>query len=297
MIENKSLKSKIRVAVIYGIVIFLGLICFLPLLNIVAISLSNSAAVTANKVGFLPIGFTTIAYKKIIDDSQFWRSFGISVIRVVLALILNMVLTVPMAYALTKNKREFKGRSIYMNMLIFAMLFNGGMIPTYILVKNLGLLNSIWSLVLPGALPIFNIILLMNFFLGIPKSLEEAAIIDGANPIEILLKIMIPCAKPVMATVALFSIVGSWNDFFSGLIYIQKIKNFPIMTYIQSLNVDIQEMLNSGATNASLEKVTELSNRNLNAAKIVIAVIPLLLIYPFLQKYLITGIVMGSVKE
>lgn len=297
MIENKSLKSRIRVAVIYGIVLFLGLICFLPLLNIVAISLSSSAAVTANKVGFLPIGFTTIAYSKIIDDSQFWRSFGISVVRVVLALALNMILTVPMAYALTKGKREFRGRSIYMNMLIFAMLFNGGMIPTYILVKNLGLLNSIWALVLPGALPIFNIILLMNFFLGIPKSLEEAAVIDGANPIEILLKIMVPCAKPVMATVALFSIVGSWNDFFSGLIYIQKVKNFPIMTYIQSLSVDIQEMLNSGATNTSLEKVTELSNRNLNAAKIVVAVIPLLLIYPILQKYLITGIVMGSVKE
>ncbi len=297
MIENKGIQSRIRVVVIYEIVLLLGLSCFLPLINIVAISLSGSAAVTANKVKFLPVGTTFAAYRKIIEDSQFWRSFGISTVRVILALVLNMVLTVPMAYALTKNKKEFTGRSIYMNLLIFAMLFNGGMIPTYILVKNLGLLNTVWSLVLPGALPIFNIILLMNFFLGIPKSLEEAAVIDGANPIQILMKIIIPCSKPVMATVALFSIVGSWNDFFSGLVYIQKIKNFPIMTYIQSLNVDIQEMLSSGATSTALKIATELSNRNLNAAKIVVAVIPLLMIYPFLQKYLITGIVMGSVKE
>jgi len=168
---------------------------------------------------------------------------------------------------------------------------------TYILVRNLGMLNSIWALVLPGALPIFNVILLMNFFLGIPKSLEEAALIDGASPFQVLLKIMIPCAKPCLATVSLFSIVGSWNDFFSGLIYMQKLEDYPIMTYIKSLNVDIQQLLKSGASSSTLENVTELSNRNLNAAKIVVAVIPLLMIYPILQKYLITGMVMGSVKE
>ena len=289
MVENKSFHSKVRVAVIYGIVLLLGLCCLFPLLNILAISFSGSAAVSANSVGIIPVDFTLTAYNKILSDGQFWRSFMISVIRVVLALTLNLAVTVPMAYAMTRN--------IYMNLLIFAMLFNGGMIPTYILVRNLGLLNSIWSLVLPGALPIFNVIMLMNFFLGIPKSLEEAALIDGASPFQILIKIMVPCAKPSIATVSLFSIVGSWNDFFSGLIYMQKVENYPIMTYIQSLNVDIQELLKSGASSSALENVTELSNRNLNAAKIVVAVIPLLLIYPILQKYLITGMVMGSVKE
>ncbi len=237
------------------------------------------------------------AYNKILSDGQFWRSFMISVIRVVLALALNLAVTIPMAYAMTKSKKEFRARNIYMNLLIFAMLFNGGMIPTYILVKNLGLLDSIWALILPGALPIFNVIMLMNLFLGIPKSLEEAALIDGASPFQVLLKIMVPCAKPSIATVSLFSIVGSWNDFFSGLIYMRKAEKFPIMTYIQSLNVDIQELLKSGASSATLENVTELSNKNLNAAKIVVAVIPLLMIYPILQKYLITGMVMGSVKE
>ncbi len=297
MVENRSFHSKVRVTVIYGIVLLLGLSCLLPLLNILAISFSGSAAVSANRVGILPVDFTLTAYDKILSDGQFWRSFMISVIRVILALALNLAVTVPMAYAMTKSKKEFRARNIYMNLLIFAMLFNGGMIPTYILVRNLGLLNSIWSLVLPGALPIFNVIMLMNFFLGIPKSLEEAALIDGASPFQVLIKIMVPCAKPSIATVSLFSIVGSWNDFFSGLIYMQKVENYPIMTYIQSLNVDIQELLKSGASSSALENVTELSNRNLNAAKIVVAVIPLLLIYPILQKYLITGMVMGSVKE
>jgi len=297
MVENKSFHSKARTTIIYAIVLLLGFSCLLPLLNILAISFSGSAAVSANRVGVLPVDFTLTAYNKILSDGQFWRSFMISVIRVVLALALNLALTVPMAYAMTKSKKEFRARNIYMNLLIFAMLFNGGMIPTYILVRNLGLLNSIWSLVLPGALPIFNVIMLMNFFLGIPKSLEEAALIDGASPFQVLIKIMVPCAKPSIATVSLFSIVGSWNDFFSGLIYMQKVEYYPIMTYIQSLNVDIQELLKSGASSSALENVTELSNRNLNAAKIVVAVIPLLLIYPILQKYLITGMVMGSVKE
>lgn len=297
MIENKSFKSRLRVVIIYFIVAILALVCLLPLWNIVAISFSSSAAVTANRVGLWPVDFTIAAYEKIIEDNQFWRSFFISVVRVIIALVINLILIVLMAYPLTKSKSEFRTRNIYMNMLIFAMLFNGGMIPSYILVKELGLLNSIWALILPGALPIFSVILVMNFFLGIPKSLEEAAYIDGAGPLQVLFRIMIPCAKPCLATVSLFSIVGSWNDFFSGLIYIQKPKNYPIMTYIQSLSVDIQEMLKSGMNSSSLENLTELSNKNLNAAKIVVAVIPLLIIYPILQKYLITGIVMGSVKE
>ena len=297
MVESRSIHSKIRVTIIYIIVLLLGMSCLFPLLNIVAISFSSSAAVSGNRVGILPVDFTLTAYRKILSDGQFWHSFLISVIRVILALALNLIVTVPMAYAMTKNKKEFRARNVYMNLLIFAMLFNGGMIPTYILVKNLGLLDTIWALVLPGALPIFNVILLMNFFLGIPKSLEEAALIDGASPMQVLLKIMVPCAKPSIATVSLFSIVGNWNDFFSGLIYMRKAEKFPIMTYIQSLNVDIQELLKNGASSATLENAAALSNKNLNAAKIVVAVVPLLMIYPILQKYLITGMVMGSVKE
>ncbi|AOK92821.1 carbohydrate ABC transporter permease [Paenibacillus polymyxa] len=297
MSYSVSLKDRISRFVINAIVILLALICLLPLWNIVAISFSSSEAVSANAVGLVPVNFTTAAYTKIIDDAQFWRSFGISVLRVVLTLLLNMILIILMAYPLSKSKREFRGRNIYMNVMIFAMLFSGGMIPSYLLIKNLDMLNTIWSLVLPGAVPIFSVILVMNFFSAVPKALEEAAFIDGANPLQVLFKVYVPVSIPALATVALFSIVGTWNDFFSGLIYMTQVSNYPLMTYIQSLNVDIAELLQSGTNSAQLSNLTEISNKNLNAAKIVVAAIPLLLIYPLLQKYFVTGIVVGSVKE
>ena len=297
MVENKSIKSRIRVVVIYIIILSLALLCLLPLWNIVCISLSSSAAVAGNRVGLLPVQATTAAYQKIISDSQFWRSFGISVLRVAISLVLNLLMIILMAYPLSKTKYEFRARNVYMYLLVFAMLFSGGMIPTYLVIKRLGLLNSIWSLILPGAVPIFSVIMVMNFFMGIPKSLEEAAVMDGATPPQVLFRVVVPCSKPSLATVALFSIVGNWNDFYSGLIYITKIKNYPVMTYIQSLSVNLEELIKAGGTSTSLANAAEVSNQNLNAAKIVVAVIPLLLIYPLLQKYLITGIVMGSVKE
>ena len=228
MIRKKGIMANLGTGVIYGIVILLGLICLLPMLNILAISFSGSDAAAANIVGFVPVKFTTAAYKKIMEDSQFWRSFGISVFRVGAGLVINLVLIVLMAYPLSKTKREFKGRSIYMGLLIFAMLFSGGMIPTYLVVKNLHLLNTVWALVLPGAVPIFSVIMVMNFFMGVPKSLEEAAVIDGATPLQVLTRVYIPCSKPVIATIALFSIVGNWNDFFGGLIYMTKVRNYPL---------------------------------------------------------------------
>ncbi len=297
MVSRKGIRGNIGLACIYLIVLLLGLICLLPLLNILALSFSSSEAAAANLVGFVPVKFTTAAYRKILEDRQFWCSFGISVVRVALQLVLNLVLIVLMAYPLSKTEREFRGRNLYMNLLIFAMLFSGGMIPTYLVVKNLGLINTVWALVLPGAVPVFSVIMVMNFFLGIPKALEEAAVIDGATPIQLLAHIYIPCSKPVIATISLFSIVGSWNDFFGGLIYMTRVANYPLQTYIQSLSVKLEDILNSGGSLSSLVNAMEVSKQNLNAAKIVVSVVPLLLIYPVLQKYLITGIVMGSVKE
>lgn len=297
MIENRSIRSRIRVVIIYGIIILLGLVCFFPLWNVVCISFSSSRAVAGNRVGLLPVEFTLSAYAKIVEDTQFWHSFGISVFRVIVALAINITTTVLLAYPLSKTKYEFKGRNIYMNLLLFAMLFSGGMIPSYMLIKNLHLLNSVWALILPGSVTTFNVILVMNFFIGIPKSIEEAAIIDGANPLSVLLRIFVPCSKPVLATVALFSIVWNWNDFFSGLIYMTKIKNYPLMTYVQSLNINIADLVRGGASAGTLADAMAVSNKNLNAAKIMVAVVPLLMIYPLLQKYLISGMVLGAVKE
>lgn len=292
-------KFGIRQFIIYLLVILLTLSCLIPLMNVIALSLSSSQAAAANKVGLWPVELTFAAYEKIVGDAQFWRSFGISVFRVFVALALNLILIVTLAYPLSKSKKVFFSRKFFMNLMIFAMLFNGGMIPTYLVVKNLGLINSVWSLILPGAVPIGSVILVMNFFRGIPKSLEESAFLDGANAWDILLKIYIPISLPSLATVSLFSIVGSWNDFFSGLIYMTDIKNYPLMTYIQSLSVNIAAALQnaSGLSTEQLQSLLSVSNRNLNAAKIVVAIIPLLVIYPFLQKYFVQGIVVGAVKE
>ena len=292
-------KFGLRSFIIHLIVILLGISCLIPMLNVVAMSLSSSQAVNANQVGLVPVGLTWAAYERIIGDQQFWRSFGISVFRVIASLIINLFMIVTMAYPLSKSDKVFKGRSIFMNIMIFAMLFSGGMIPSYLVVKNLGMINSIWSLILPGAVPIGNVILVMNFFRGVPKSLEESAIIDGANPWQVLTRIYIPMSLPSLATVSLFSIVGSWNDFFGGLIYMTKTENYPLMTYIQSLSVNIAETIqkSSNMSAEQLSSLLEVSDRNLNAAKIVVAVIPLLLSYPMRQKYFVKGIVVGAVKE
>lgn len=292
-------KFGIRHLIIYTIVILLALSCLIPMINVIATSLSSSEAVSANRVHLLPVDFTWAAYERIVGDQQFWRSFGISVFRVAASLVLNLIIIVTMAYPLSKSQKVFHSRKLFMNIMIFAMLFSGGMIPSYLVVRNLGLLNSVWALILPGAVPIGNVILVMNFFRGIPKSLEESALIDGANPWQILTRIFIPMSLPSLATVSLFSIVGSWNDFFSGLIYMTKTENYPLMTYIQSLSVNVAETIqkSSNLSASQLKSLLAVSDKNLNAAKIVVAVVPLLIIYPLLQKYFVKGIVVGAVKE
>lgn len=292
-------KFGIRQFIIYVVVILLTLSCLIPLMNVISLSFSSSQAVASNKVGLWPEEFTFAAYEKIINDAQFWRSFGISVFRVAMALIINLFMIVTLAYPLSKSVKVFRSRKVFMNIMVFAMLFSGGMIPSYLVVRYLGLINSVWALILPGAVPIGSVILVMNFFRSVPKSLEESALLDGANPWQILTRIYIPISLPSLATVSLFSIVGSWNDFFGGLIYITKVENYPLMTYIQSLSVNNAETLQKagGMSTQQLQALLSVSNRNLNAAKIVVAIVPLLVIYPFLQKYFVQGIVVGAVKE
>ena len=227
------------------------------------------------------------------EDRQFWRSFGISVLRVVLGLSVNITLLVLTAYPLSKSPKFFARQKVYMSLVLFAMLFSGGLIPTFMVVNSLKLTNTIWALILPGAVPLGNVILLMNAFRGVPKSLEEAAMIDGGSQWVILLKVFLPVVKPTLAAVTLFTIVGHWNDYFSALVYITDTANYPLQTYIQQLNVDITEVTDPD----KLEQLARISSRTLNSAKIVVSTIPLLMIYPFMQKYFVSGIVVGSVKE
>lgn len=286
-------KNKLMDTVVWLIVILMTLCCLLPLLNTLAISFSNNSAVNANQVGILPVGFTLSSYKKLLEDNQFWRSAWISVLRVVLGTGLNMLMMILLAYPLSKSKNRFASRDIYMKLVIFAMLFNGGLIPGYIIVSKLHLLNTIWALVLPGAVPVFNVILLMNFMKGLPEALEEAAMIDGASEWTILTRVVLPISKPGLATVALFCIVNHWNDYFQGLIYMRTPSKYPLQTYIQQLTIDASQITDP----QQLIYFMTISTRTLNAAKIVVATVPLLVIYPFLQRYFVTGIVIGAVKE
>ena len=293
MVQKVSVGTRLAKAAIWLIVILMTASCLLPLVNMVAISFSSSNAVASNQVGLWPVEFTATTYQKLLNDSQFWASFWISVQRVVLGTLINMFFVISMAYPLSKSKLRFPAREIYMKIVIFAMLFNGGIIPLFMVVSKLHMINSIWTLVLPGAVPVFNVILMINFFKGVPTSLDEAACIDGASPLTILVKIYLPVSLPALATVALFSIVNHWNDYFSGLLYMNKASLYPLQTYIQQLTVDITQITDA----EQLKQLSTMSNRAFNATKIVVSTIPLLIIYPFLQKYFVSGIVIGAVKE
>lgn len=287
--------DKLRTVIIYIIIILLGLVCLLPLLNIVAISFSSSAAVEGNMVGLIPVGFSTAAYKKILEDSQFWHSFLISVERVVLALIINFVLIVLMAYPLSKTNAQFRGRNIYANLMIFAMLFNGGMIPTYLVVRYTGLLNTFWAMILPCAVGTYYIILMMNFMKGLPEAISESAFIDGAGHWTTLTRIILPLCKPSIATVSLFIILQHWNAWFDGMLYIKDMSLKPLQTYLRSIVIVDSAV---GETGMTLEDaVANATADGANGAKIFLAIFPIMCVYPFLQKYFAKGLVRGSVKE
>ena len=295
MVESRKVSYLIAERLIYFTVALFSLLCLLPLLNTLALSFSSSTMAASGTVSFWPKQFTLAAYKAIVDESQFFRSFAISVERVVLGGSINFIMMVLAAFPLSHTEKAFKGRNAYMYVLIFTMLFHGGLIPTYIVVNKVGLMNSIWALVLPGAVPVWNCILLMNFFRSLPDELEEAAYIDGAVPVQILIRIYLPVSLPSLATVILFSVVGHWNEFFSGLIYINFNKNYPLATYISTL-VDSVKDLNLITDPEEIERIMKLSERNMSSAKIFVSLIPILCVYPFLQRYFVKGIVMGSVK-
>ncbi|QEU47662.1 carbohydrate ABC transporter permease [Schleiferilactobacillus harbinensis] len=295
MVRSKSLGSRLVTILIYALMILAAFLSLAPLVNTIAISFSSGTAAASGSVNFIPVQFSWQSYAKIIADHAFWQAFGVSVMRVLVGGSLSLVLTVLMAFPLSRSQEQFPARNIYMCVLIFAMLFSGGMIPTYMVVYKLGLINSFWSLVLPGAVNIWNVILMMNFFKGIPNALEEAAVIDGASPLQILLKIYLPLAIPSLATITLFTVVGYWNDFFSGLIYINDQTKIPLQTYLQQLSIQAQNL-----TTMSKEEIMALarvSSLSLNSAKILVSMIPILLIYPLMQRFLVKGLVLGAVKE
>ena len=293
MYGSKSLSDKIIDWIIIIILLVLGFSTLLPLINTLAISFSNKAAVSGGQVNLLPVGFNLNAYSYITQDASFWRAFFVSIERVILGGVLNFFLAILTAYPLSREVKEFPIRNVLMWVFVFGMILNVGLVPWFLTVDRFELINTIWALVLPTALPIWNVVILMNFFRGIPKELDEAARIDGANPWQILWRIYVPVSLPAIATITLFSIVAHWNSFFDGLILMNDPNKYPLQTYIQQLV--IAERSISTSTQAQL--LAKLSNNTLNAAKLFIAMVPILVVYPLLQRYFIRGITLGAVKE
>lgn len=279
----------------YIILSITAFLCLVPIINILAISFSSSSAAAAGYVKLWPVDFTLSSYKYALSKREFLQSFMVSIKRVALGYAVNMVLTILTAYPLSKEKSTFRARNIYAWFFIITMMFNGGLIPTFMTVKKLGLLDTLWALVLPGAVPVFNVILLMNFFRELPKEIEEAAFIDGANHWTMLFRIFLPLSLPSLATISLFVLVGHWNGWFDGMIYMNRPRNWPLQTYLRTILIspDINQYQSSSEELATMREVSE---RTFKSAQVFLGAAPILAVYPFLQKYFMKGLVMGSVK-
>ena len=293
--KKTSMGRKVFLAVDVIVILLLCLICMVPLLNLLAYSFSASQPIIENKVFLWPKEFTLKAYQYVLESKEFWSSVSVSVKRVLLGVPLNTLLTILVAYPLSKDERQFKARKYYVAYMLTVMLFNGGLMPTYYIVSKTKLIDTVWALIIPGAVPIFNCIVLMNFFRGIPSELEESAKLDGASQWQILWRIFSPISKPSLATIILFSLINHWNSWFDGLIYSNHTTNYPLQSYLQTLVTSTTEILAQGDVKA-IAKLVDINDTNMKAAQIFISVIPLMLIYPFLQKYFTTGLTMGSVK-
>jgi len=271
----------------------LAVICVIPLLHVLAVSLSSKAAADGNLVGLWPVDFSLEAYKATVSNPYFLGSVWISVMRTVLGTALILLVTVLAAYPLSKETREFRGRPVYAWAFVFTMIFNGGLVPFYILILKLGLMNKFAVLIIPAMVNVWLIVLMMNFFRGVPRALEEAAFIDGASHFGVLFRIYLPLSLPALATLGLFAGVWHWNSWFDGLLYLSRKEDYPLATYLQTVIVsrDMSSM------NFTIEEMQLLSQKTINAAQIFIGALPVLLVYPFLQRYFIKGLVLGSVKE
>lgn len=295
MVQYKSFGRTVFNILNYTILLVTSLLCILPFINMLAVSFSGSAAVTAGKVIFWPVDFTTKAYEFALANGKFFQALLISIERVVLGVSLNLILMIFTAYPLSKSKEKLAGRNIYMFFFVITMLISGGMIPTYLIVVKAHLINSIWALILPGAMPVYNMIILMNFIRSLPEELEEAAQIDGAGYFKILIRILLPVLKPALATVGLFCIVGHWNSWFDGVIYMNDTAKYPLQSYLQTLLQNFDQIMQKAGTDYA-KLLSMMNARTGRAAQLFLGAIPIMLIYPFLQKYFTKGLVLGSVK-
>ncbi|MGO4543689.1 carbohydrate ABC transporter permease [Paenibacillus sp. 2TAB23] len=275
----------------FVVLLLCTLLCLAPFLHILAISLSSVKPIQAGLVSLIPIDLNFEAYAKVFTDPAMIRSLFFTMLLTVIFTVMCMVLTIAMGYPLAKKK--LKGRKLFMFVVVITMFFSGGIIPEYILIKNLGLLDSIWALVLPGLVNPFYLIILISFFNNIPESLEESAEIDGSSHFRTLLSIMIPLSLPVITTLSLFYAVGRWNGFTDTLMYINSPSLYPLQLKLYQL---IQNNMVSELMQMEGSQMATVVPESLKAASVIFATVPILIVYPWLQRYFVSGVMLGAVK-
>lgn len=292
---TKSTSRKVFEVFNIIIMIFLNIIMLYPFLYVLAASFSSNASVLAGRVSIVPDGFNLRAYKAVFNYSLVWTSYRNTIFYTTLGTAINMLLTILAAYPL--SRKDFYGRGIFTFFIAVTMFFSGGLIPTFLIVRGLGLYNTFWALLLPGAISTTNMIIMRTFFQNIPDALEEAAIIDGASDFQILTKIILPLSTPSIATIGMFYAVGHWNSWFSAMIYLRDRSKYPLQLVLRQivLQNQVNELL-SQQHGTTIEETQSLISETVKYATIIVAVVPILCVYPFIQKYFVKGVMIGSIK-
>lgn len=289
--QYRSTGEKIFDVFNYVFLALFGLMAVLPFIFVISGSFATDAEITKRAVFLIPKTFSLDAYKFIFSTDTIMRSIGVSMYVTVIGTIVNLFFTVTMAYPMAR--RNLMGRNLILNLVIFTMLFGGGMIPTYLVIRELHLLDTLNSLILPGAISAFNLIIVKNFFQELPPGLEEAAKIDGCNELSLLWKIVLPLSKPVLATFTLFYAVGHWNNFFSALLYINDPSKWPLQVMLRQIVMLSQSAGDMSSMDPTFVQPPE---QSIKMAVIVVGTIPILCVYPFLQKHFAKGVLLGSIK-
>ena len=276
-----------------ALLLLIGFVGLCPFVHLLAVAFSSGAMSSQYLVTLWPLEFSTEAFREVLSDTRMLTAAGISLERVALGTSITMLLTILTAYPVSVSQREFGARRFYVVFMVITMMFGGGLIPDYMLKSRLGMMNSIWVLVIPGAIPIANVILIMNFFRGIPGGIREAGMIDGASDFGILTRLYVPLSLPCFATLITFCIIGHWNAWFDGMLFMRNADLYPLQTFLQAKFASINNIKN----NQQVEQMLLVSSRSLMYAYIALSCIPIMLVFPVLSKHIKSGLVLGSVKE
>lgn len=284
-----TIGEKVWQAVVYFILILLSLLCLLPFLYVVAVSVTPESEVLRRGIVIIPESFTFVAYKEVFISNGIGQAYKITLFRTIVGTAFNVFFTVIAAYPL--SKKYLPGRSPFLIFIVFTMMFSGGLIPTYLLIRSMGLLNSPWVLIIPHLISAFNLVIIKGFFEQLPAEIEESARVDGASELQSLWKIILPLSMPVLATISLFYAVGHWNSYFDAIVYINDSNLMPLQVVLRNI------LLNVATQSAeSMANTGTVSQFAVQMAAVVVTTIPILIVYPFMQKHFTKGMLMGSIK-